>query len=403
MVLNPKHSEYVGQGLVSFSYDDGCMNNYTLGIPLHEQYNIPATFNIITSIVNGSEQQAIEVSHLDYFGLPVTSDQIKEMSDLGYEMASHSHTHPNPNAEGKFLNNLTESELRFEYSESNRLLRQWGVPRVEGFVIPGSKYSSLVSNVSKEYYKYLRSMGDQSLIPSPPLDSYNLPSIYIAGTSSFEFMKSKIDQAISEKRWLIFMMHGLTSRTGSVEGYTFSTGRLEQVFQYINSIPREQLLPINKQDAFRFVTGLGDYSVNRIDLSFDGVKLNATGFDEFDVAVPISRGFAPKISILDGNVSLINNNDGTFLINGSGNIKVEDSNDSTVFSQIYVEGNRNVLKFKIGNSNENIPLSPSLVDNNKIGLYANGSTNYIPLVDVTDINASNIRVFTKGKIKALRK
>ena len=248
-------------------------------------------------------------------------------------------------------------------------------------------------------------MGDQSLIPSPPLDSYNLPSVYIAGTSSFEFMKSKIDQAISEKKWLIFMMHGLTSRTGSVEGYTFSLGRLEQVFQYINSIPREQLLPINKQDAFRFVTGLGDFSTSEITLSFTGSRLKATGFDENNIPVPTTRGFNPKWTVIDGSVSLTENNDGSVNIFGSGTVKVEDTNDPSVFSQMYVEGQpiSSILKVKIGSVAESIPVYKSTDAQNKISLYINGNLNYIPLVDPSDINASSLRVYIENTIKSFSK
>ncbi|RDW21136.1 hypothetical protein CWR48_04050 [Oceanobacillus arenosus] len=333
MVLNPKFEDFIGQGMVSFSYDDGAMNNYDLGIPLHEEYNLPATFNIITSIVDGTLEQGAKAFALDYFGMPITRAQIIEMSNLGYEIAAHTHTHPIQHRQGRFLSDYTAEEVLYEYTTANGLLRKWGIPRIEGFAVPGSKWTPTIADLAKPHYRYVRSLGNRSVIPYPPTDPYNLPSFFVGGTTSVKVIKAKIDEAISQKKWLIIMMHGLTKQTGNVQEYLYSTERLEQIFQYIASKPEEQLLAVNQQDALRFITNLGDFVVDKISLSLSGKTLKATGFDEYNNPVPTTRGFNPKWSVVNGDVTLTTNSDGSASVLGKGTIRVKDANNRKIYSK----------------------------------------------------------------------
>ena len=71
----------------SFTYDDGAYSHYTTALPMHLKYGMPATFFIITDRV----EQDGEGRAKKYCSWP----EIKEMSDKGMEMASHTKSHPN--------------------------------------------------------------------------------------------------------------------------------------------------------------------------------------------------------------------------------------------------------------------------------------------------------------------
>ena len=71
----------------SFTYDDGARCHYTHALPMHLKYGMPATFFIITDRV----EQDGEGRAKKYCSWP----EIKEMSDKGMEMASHTKSHPN--------------------------------------------------------------------------------------------------------------------------------------------------------------------------------------------------------------------------------------------------------------------------------------------------------------------
>ena len=71
----------------SFTYDDGAHSHYTTALPMHLKYGMPATFFIITDRVEPEGEGRAK----KYCSWP----EIKEMSDKGMEMASHTKSHPN--------------------------------------------------------------------------------------------------------------------------------------------------------------------------------------------------------------------------------------------------------------------------------------------------------------------
>ena len=71
----------------SFTYDDGARCHYTHALPMHLKYGMPATFFIITDRVEPEGEGRAK----KYCSWP----EIKEMSDKGMEMASHTKSHPN--------------------------------------------------------------------------------------------------------------------------------------------------------------------------------------------------------------------------------------------------------------------------------------------------------------------
>ena len=75
------------QAAFSFTYDDGAYSHYTTALPMHLKYGMPATFFIITDRVEPEGEGRAK----KYCSWP----EIKEMSDKGMEMASHTKSHPN--------------------------------------------------------------------------------------------------------------------------------------------------------------------------------------------------------------------------------------------------------------------------------------------------------------------
>ena len=75
------------QAAFSFTYDDGARCHYTHALPMHLKYGMPATFFIITDRVEPEGEGRAK----KYCSWP----EIKEMSDKGMEMASHTKSHPN--------------------------------------------------------------------------------------------------------------------------------------------------------------------------------------------------------------------------------------------------------------------------------------------------------------------
>lgn len=68
---------------VSYTFDDGLMDQYTLAFPELQKRGIHATFHIIGSKVGG-----------DHKGTPcMTWEQIRQLHQSGHEISSHGYRH----------------------------------------------------------------------------------------------------------------------------------------------------------------------------------------------------------------------------------------------------------------------------------------------------------------------
>lgn len=72
---------------LSFTYDDGVETHYTHALPLHLKYGLPGTFLIVTD--------RVEAEGADRAHKCCSWAQLKEMSEKGMEVASHTKSHRN--------------------------------------------------------------------------------------------------------------------------------------------------------------------------------------------------------------------------------------------------------------------------------------------------------------------
>jgi peptidoglycan/xylan/chitin deacetylase (PgdA/CDA1 family) len=252
VVSSPDSSKFIGQGMVSFSYDDGHISHYKYAMFLHMLYNIPATFNIVSDLIGISNTW-------------LSSSQIQGLAKRGHEIASHSKTHPTG---GTSFGGLSSEQTYNEASLSKIALENLGV-EVNGFVVPGSSYADFQVPILAEYYDYVRAMKGRNdnpeasvesavdgnkLIAYPMKDTFDLCSYPVAYTTTTNTVIDLIDQAIAEKKYIIFMMHKITDGDISGETYLWDKAKLETVLAHIASIPRSSLIPVTVQDGVRLAS-----------------------------------------------------------------------------------------------------------------------------------------------------
>ena len=81
----------MNKAYISFSFDDGRIDNYTIVYPLLKKYNLPATFNITTAYVEGK----INKETLTYAN-PMDVEMVKKINDDSMmEIAGHGYWHRN--------------------------------------------------------------------------------------------------------------------------------------------------------------------------------------------------------------------------------------------------------------------------------------------------------------------
>jgi peptidoglycan/xylan/chitin deacetylase (PgdA/CDA1 family) len=105
---------------VVITFDDGCETDLLVAAPLLKEFNANATFYIVANF-------------LDSPGY-LSARQLRELSDEGFDIGSHSMTHA-------YLTDLAPAELRAEIHESKARLEEITGREVKHFSCPGGRWS----------------------------------------------------------------------------------------------------------------------------------------------------------------------------------------------------------------------------------------------------------------------
>jgi hypothetical protein len=189
----------------------------------------------------------------------MTLQQLLDLQNRGFEIASHSETHSD------ISSSTSASKLYYETVQSKLDLEKMGF-KVSGFIPPSNKMTTASFDLIKNNYGWTQFY---SPIPYQPkytsLDSLNYSKqtygIYDEHSwgvgngytlKSFSDVKNQIDYAIANKLWIAFKFHDLVTTTGT---YDTSPATFHSIIQYI----REQrdagnLLVVTKAEGI----GLGN-------------------------------------------------------------------------------------------------------------------------------------------------
>ena len=195
---------------VTLCFDDAYEEVYTIGFPILAEYGIRGTLGIITDEIGGS-----------FEGYPIMDlNQIRELHNNGWEIASHSVTHP-------FLTTLTDEEVINEIVNSRNILRSFGF-KVNAFVVPFGSYDDRIADLVSQYYYSCRPSiwGTNSI---PVEYRYKLKSKWVRN-ESFETIKTWVDDATTNGTWLIIMLHNIDKPERE---YNISSENLRSVSQYL--------------------------------------------------------------------------------------------------------------------------------------------------------------------------
>jgi len=191
--------------IISWVFDDGSDEDYTLVYPVCMARNIPATICLVTSTI-------------DTPGV-LTREQILEMISDGFEMASHSHTHAD-------LTTISASELSDELRISKDTviaIQGW----CNNLIYPYNSKNDEVIDSTRNVYDY--AAGGADLINSYRVFTYEIARRDL-NTDDVPAMKAYIDQVVENHGWLILYTHPFdwdssdTTAFGELIDYADSVG-----------------------------------------------------------------------------------------------------------------------------------------------------------------------------------
>jgi peptidoglycan/xylan/chitin deacetylase (PgdA/CDA1 family) len=228
---------YNGQALVSLTYDDGQKNNFEVALPLHLEFNLPAGFAVIAQRTQESR----------YWKRYMEAWQVTEASRRGIEIYSHSYSHPR-------LTEVDDETLAFELEKSRELLERLidtdRQKEVTSLAIPFSAANGHVLSEAKKYYSHIRVKENRTtpVLPAPEAVSL-VYSFGLAQGTTFDDVRTLIDQAVREKSWLTLMLHGVVPESSPAMRFNdIDAGLLRKIAGYIQIVGPESILPINLSD-----------------------------------------------------------------------------------------------------------------------------------------------------------
>ena len=184
-------SAYTQGPVVSFTFDDGMDIQYTGCFPILSAAGFPATTYVHSGDV---------VNNYDWkLSLP----ELTALRDAGWEISNHTSDHWD-----SVTDQNSAAQLEPPVAAGKAWLDANGFPN-SGFASPNAWVNPTITSVVKKYHTYNRtSWGVQEL---PPADPYMLKvdgsAAIIDNNPSVTALRAILDDAVANKRWIIFLNH----------------------------------------------------------------------------------------------------------------------------------------------------------------------------------------------------
>ncbi len=208
--LVPETAHAFASGLVSFTFDDGLISQYTQALPIINAAGLKGSFYIVTN-----EPASGDSGYM-------TWAQIKALSAAGHEIGAHTRTHP-------YLTSLSAANLQSEVQGSyNDLVAQGITPKT--FVYPYGDVNTTVENMVKTT-GFSAARGSYFGFNDTAVDHHKMYDIRLDSSSNLATIQQYIDQAVADKRWLVFEIHDVLAN--SSDPYTITPAFLQSVVSYV--------------------------------------------------------------------------------------------------------------------------------------------------------------------------
>jgi peptidoglycan/xylan/chitin deacetylase (PgdA/CDA1 family) len=165
-------AEQINTDVSVITFDDGDLSIYAIAFPLLKQYDVKATFFVITDFVGQTGY--------------VSWDQLKEMAEYRNERGERLFTIGSHSLDHRRFDEIPEDEIPRELSESKAVIeRNTGFP-VEFFALPfgaGVGRKEIVDAAKAAGYVGIRSSDWKALTPKA-MDMFNIPAYYVSNERS---------------------------------------------------------------------------------------------------------------------------------------------------------------------------------------------------------------------------
>lgn len=201
------------QGMVSLTFDDSWLTQYTNALPILQTAGLKGTFYLTSRPI----QQA-------WTGF-MTGNQAKDIANKGHEIGGHTVTHAD-------LATLNQTNINNEIKNSKTYLQTLTGQTVVSLAYPYGSYTNTVKTLTKNA-GYTSGRGVEYTTHNvTSTDKYAMKSQCIETTDSIASIKAKIDSAKANKEWYILCFHEVMNNG---DQWSTTPARLQEIVNYIKS------------------------------------------------------------------------------------------------------------------------------------------------------------------------
>ncbi|MGD0597424.1 MAG: polysaccharide deacetylase family protein [Sedimentisphaerales bacterium] len=249
--IDPNYQVGTWQGFrtaaITYTFDDGCPYQYTIAIPMFNEYGYKLTMFTVTGM------SWYEPTHWD---------QLQTAAAAGHEIGSHTVTHPTLNTSNEVYE-LSNSKIAIEVN------------------VPGSKCITVAypmcvestESVIATYYIAGR-ICSGSIMPATPSNFYQISSFALgsSGINTIAGITAKADAAAASGGWCVYLIHGIDSDGGYSP---LSSTVLRASLQYLDA-RRSTFWVSTFGNVARYIRERNDVSVAETSNTGDSITLQVT-------------------------------------------------------------------------------------------------------------------------------
>ena len=172
---------------ISYTFDDNTRDQYTVGVPMLNEAGFKGTFFVIPDATSETVEDAAKKVPLKRAWGSITWTELKEISEQGHEIASHTWSHPN-------MTKLTSEEVDAQFGKAyNAIKTRIGKPPLT-LAFPFNASTPEVQAAALKYHVAFRAyqigLGEKSTVAS---------------------LNAWADKQIGDKTWGVIMAHAIAN------------------------------------------------------------------------------------------------------------------------------------------------------------------------------------------------
>jgi len=207
--VSSAHPKDLSHGMLSFNFDDGFVSAYNVAFPMLEQAGFASTEYIITRAAIGHSQY-------------MTWQDVFNLAAEGNEIGAHTRTHVQ-------LTTVSLQAAENEILGSKQDLESLGF-HITTFAYPQGYFNAGIESIVEQAgFKGARIT--QPLLNDPSSDLFALKRQRIEMDTTWPEIKTAIDQAIAQHKWVILVMHRIDE--SSADQVNAPSSLLAQTIDYV--------------------------------------------------------------------------------------------------------------------------------------------------------------------------